>query len=159
VLTHDAIASSQVNGQSLEGMHIESARQLIMGPPGSEVQLALMRNGQLVGAQLFRGNASGAAPLREMSPPPGGMLFTHRLFCRPFFALPPSLPPCIKLQVVQKLWSIFRLLRRITIPASITITLHSLREITLGLPFTGILLFARVLVFSHPCLAISQESL
>eukprot|EP00283_Hemiselmis_rufescens_P026510 CAMPEP_0173468278 /NCGR_PEP_ID=MMETSP1357-20121228/76592_1 /TAXON_ID=77926 /ORGANISM="Hemiselmis rufescens, Strain PCC563" /LENGTH=104 /DNA_ID=CAMNT_0014436477 /DNA_START=42 /DNA_END=352 /DNA_ORIENTATION=+ len=57
----------QVNGQSLEGMLIENARGLIMGPVGTDVQLTLMRNGVLLGASLRRGPAQ---PEREVSPHP-----------------------------------------------------------------------------------------
>jgi hypothetical protein len=37
-------AFAQVNGQTLEGMNIESARSLIIGPIGSDVTFTLMRN-------------------------------------------------------------------------------------------------------------------
>jgi C-terminal processing protease CtpA/Prc len=35
---------TQVNGQSLEGMTIETVRNLIVGPAGTDVHLLLMRN-------------------------------------------------------------------------------------------------------------------
>lgn len=88
----------QVNGQSLEGMAIEHARDLIMGPIGSDVNFALMRNtggnNVMTAANLKRGSTVSPAPMgaiqqysyppqfqRAQSPPGKPCLRTHIIRC------------------------------------------------------------------------------
>jgi hypothetical protein len=74
---------AQVNGQTLEGMNIETARSLIMGPIGSDVTFTLMRNTggtSLMMNVVLKRNPGGVSP-GPMFPgrmPQGAMHHMHR---------------------------------------------------------------------------------